>query len=355
MDKDCPIASLACAAADFEGELKSIRIVPDGTIESKTGTFTLDAESAAEMIGEFDRHGVEIPIDIEHSTLEKGAAPAAGWITKLSYEKGRGVIGAVRWNKDARETIRGGGYQYLSPVVLVRKSDGKAVALHSAGLTNKPAIPRMEKLAASERAANEFDSGVEEGASDAIVAEIATALALEAKGSMVETLRAIRDKVKTLTGDQEVASSVRTALGLSLSANKDDAVKAITELTALKERESERDARSRLEVYIKANKLNPNDTRAMEAALFLAKSDPDRLDAIYANATPYAEPGRTSDPGPAVRGSRNTVIASAVQQYNSDAQVRKLCGKEAFVNNALREKELPALDAAELKAIRENA
>ena len=49
----------------------------------------------------------------------------------------------MQWTGKAQEYLKNREYRYLSPVVLVRKSDKKAVMLHSAALTNKPALEGM--------------------------------------------------------------------------------------------------------------------------------------------------------------------------------------------------------------------
>ena len=50
-------------------------------------------------------------------------------------------------------------FRYLSPVLLIRKSDRRAVGLHSAAVTTKPAIPRMERQTVVDRAKGEYADG----------------------------------------------------------------------------------------------------------------------------------------------------------------------------------------------------
>jgi len=120
------------------------------------GSFTVDAESFAELKAEFDKRG-EIVIDWEHQSLggeyqrPDGRAPAAGWIKSIRYEKGVGVIAACAWSKEARALIRDGQYKFWSPAIQVSKKGNKAIGLNSAGLTNMPAIYDMPRLAASDR------------------------------------------------------------------------------------------------------------------------------------------------------------------------------------------------------------
>ncbi len=129
-----------------------ILIAPWGRVESTNGHFVVDAEAAREVIDAFAAHGTDLPIDYEHQTLggryasPAGTAPAAGWIQAIEAEPGVGLFARVRWTDAAREHLAAGQYRYLSPVAVVRAADRKLVALHSAALTNKPAIVGMKPI-----------------------------------------------------------------------------------------------------------------------------------------------------------------------------------------------------------------
>jgi phage I-like protein len=136
-----------------EGDVPSTLVVaPWGQVESKSGTFVVDQESGEEAVAAFEAHGTDLPIDYEHQTLggvyssPTGAAPAAGWITGLAIVPGEGLVASVTWTDQARELLAAKAYRYLSPVVLLRKSDRKVVAIHSVALTNKPAIVGMAAI-----------------------------------------------------------------------------------------------------------------------------------------------------------------------------------------------------------------
>jgi phage I-like protein len=143
--------------------LKEVLLVPWGTVESKRGTFILDREAACAVVAEFTKNRTALVIDYEHQTLggdlssPDGKAPAAGWIEELVIEENIGLKGLVQWTDKARDSIRAGEYRYLSPVLMIRQSDKRAVALHSAALTNVPAISgsRLGRLAASTRDSKE--------------------------------------------------------------------------------------------------------------------------------------------------------------------------------------------------------
>jgi phage I-like protein len=121
---------------------EEVKILPVGTVNSEKGDFIVDRESYKEMKAEMQRRGIDIVIDYEHQTLKDVQAPAGGWVKDLIYTP-EAIIAKVEWTPKAKEYLKNKEYRYLSPVVLTRKSDSKAVVLHSLALTNTPAINGM--------------------------------------------------------------------------------------------------------------------------------------------------------------------------------------------------------------------
>lgn len=121
---------------------KEVKILPVGTVNSEKGDFIVDQESYKEMKAEMQRRGIDIVIDYEHQTLKDVQAPAGGWVKDLIYTP-EAIVAKVEWTPKAKEYLKNKEYRYLSPVVLTRKSDSKAVVLHSLALTNTPAINGM--------------------------------------------------------------------------------------------------------------------------------------------------------------------------------------------------------------------
>ncbi len=211
---DSPIASIACADdAQIGDGLKTIRVVPAGEVQSKKGVFLLDREAASLIIAAFAKHATPIVVDYEHQSLgaefsaPDGRAIAAGWIDKIWFDDTQGLMGFVRWNDAARQSIRRDEYRYLSPVVSVRKSDNRAVALHSAALTNIPAIDGMERLAASNRPENKEtkvmadqpNQGEDTVNADIVLGQIVGALGIKAENmELGQALVVILEKVKQL-------------------------------------------------------------------------------------------------------------------------------------------------------------
>lgn len=135
-----------------------IKILPIGKINSEKGNFIVDEESYRAMKAEMQRRGVDIVVDYEHQTLQDVQAPASGWVKELIYTP-EAIIAKVEWTPKAQEYLKNKEYRYLSPVVLTRKKDNKAVALHSLALTNTPAINGMFAIVNSANIETENDTG----------------------------------------------------------------------------------------------------------------------------------------------------------------------------------------------------
>lgn len=121
---------------------KQIRILPTGKVSSEKGEFFVDEESFRLMKNEMLRRGIDIVIDYEHQTLKDIQAPAGGWIKDIEWTP-EAIIAKVEWTERAKEYLKNKEYRYLSPVILCRAKDSKAVVLHSVALTNTPAINGM--------------------------------------------------------------------------------------------------------------------------------------------------------------------------------------------------------------------
>lgn len=143
---------------DLGGCPDRIRILPVGRVNSEKGSFTVDEESYRAMKAEMQRRGIDIVIDYEHQTLKDVQAPAGGWVKELIYTP-EAVEARVEWTPRAKEYLKNREYRYLSPVVLTRKKDNRAVALHSLALTNTPAINGMFAIVNSADADINDDTG----------------------------------------------------------------------------------------------------------------------------------------------------------------------------------------------------
>ena len=112
--------------------------LPLGLVKSTRGDFVVDDESISLIMAQFNEMGHDLLIDYEHQTFKEGEAPAAGWGKLLAQADGLYVDPV--WTERAKAYLLSREYRYHSPVIIVRPSDRKAVALIAEALTNRPAM-----------------------------------------------------------------------------------------------------------------------------------------------------------------------------------------------------------------------
>lgn len=197
------------------------------------------------------------------------------------------IIAKVEWTPKAAEYLKNKEYRYLSPVVLVRKRDQKATAIHSVALTNTPAIDGMFALV------NSLDiEDISEGGNIMDLKELAKALGLPETATEEEIKKAVEDaakaaeKLKEMDGkkpgegdgkpgdgepkpegaDMVANSTILSMLGLKADAKTEDVAASImalkagapdtqAELLALKQRMAERDADEEVQKALKTGKI----------------------------------------------------------------------------------------------------
>jgi phage I-like protein len=118
-----------------------VHLVPAGSFSGKDGRGPYVLKDAQAVIAASMRHG-SIPFDENHSTetasIVGGAAPARGWIDQMQA-RSDGIWGHVEWTDTGKALMTDKSYRWLSPVLLLSKTDGKTiVAISSVGLTNNP-------------------------------------------------------------------------------------------------------------------------------------------------------------------------------------------------------------------------
>ncbi len=281
---------IACAGQGVElsGVPTEIKILPFGRVHSQKGDFNVDEESFELIRKQFKDRKLDLVIDYEHQTLSDVQAPAGGWIKDL-YKGEDAVIARVEWTAKAAEYLKNKEYRYLSPVVLVRKRDQKATAIHSVALTNTPAIDGMFALV------NSLDIDIEdisEGGNIMDLKELAKVLGLTETATEEEIKKAVEDaakaaeKLKEMDGkkpgegdgrpgeeepkpegaDVVANSTILSMLGLKADAKTEDVAASImalragtpdtqAELLALKQRMQERDADEAVGMALKAGKI----------------------------------------------------------------------------------------------------
>ena len=347
---------IACAGEGIElsGVPTEIKILPLGRVHSQKGDFNVDEESFELIRKQFKDRKLDLVIDYEHQTLSDVQAPAGGWIKEL-YKGEDAIIAKVEWTAKAAEYLKNKEYRYLSPVVLVRKRDQKATAIHSVALTNTPAIDGMFALV------NSLDiEDISEGGNIMDLKELAKALGLPETATEEEIKKAVEDAAKAAErlkemeekkpedkpGEggkpQEVAevvdnSTILSMLGLKEGAKTEDVAASImalktgtpdtqAELLALKQRMQERDADEEVQKALKAGKI----TAAQSGwAKSYALKDMDGFKGFVEKAPVVVPPGKLElKDAPAAPGSDEVDVAILKNMGVSMEDVKKYGGKE---------------------------
>jgi len=277
---------LSVSSSEIDGVPSVIKLLPLGLVKSQKGDFLVDEESFQRIKNTFKERGIDIVIDYEHQTLEDVQAPAGGWIKDLFIQDGA-IAAKVEWTPKAEEYLKNKEYKYLSPVVLVRKSDQKAVVLHSAALTNTPAIDGMYAIVNSLNI-DEFEKGVME----MDLNKLAALLGLPEGATEEQIMQALTtalgepEKLKKDTGTEIVSNKVICGLlGIDDKASKTEDVAAAimalknpanfvpaTEFNKLKDRLDKKDSG---ELVIKALKSGKISAAQKEWAEEYALKDPE--------------------------------------------------------------------------------
>lgn len=347
---------IACAGEGIElsGVPTEIKILPLGRVHSQKGDFNVDEESFELIQKQFKDRKLDLVIDYEHQTLSDVQAPAGGWIKEL-YKGKDAIIAKVEWTAKAAEYLKNKEYRYLSPVVLVRKRDQKATAIHSVALTNTPAIDGMFALV------NSLDiEDISEGGNIMDLKELAKALGLPETATEEEIKKAVEDAAKAAeklkemeekkpedkTGEggksQEVAevvanSTILSMLGLKEGAKTEDVAASImalktgtpdtqAELLALKQRMQERDADEEVQKALKSGKITAAQTGWAKT---YALKDMDGFKGFVEKAPVVVPPGKLElKDAQAAPGSDEVDVAILKNMGVSMEDVKKYGGKE---------------------------
>lgn len=184
--------SLPFEESDYSAQTphKLVKLLPLGLVHSTKGDFLVDNESFQAIRCKFAERQLQIPIDYEHQTLKDMQAPAAGWIKDIVL-KSDGIYGAVDWTERAAEYLKNKEYRYLSPVVLTQGKERRVVALHSAALTNTPAIDAMTPVTCSDKPGEGGADQGETGGSVKGIEELVELLQLDPSATMEDIYQAV--------------------------------------------------------------------------------------------------------------------------------------------------------------------
>ncbi len=289
-----------------------ILLAPWGHVESTNGSFVVDEESASSALAAFEEHGTDLPIDYEHQTLggnyssPTGQAPAAGWIKRIFAEPGIGLMAEIVWTDRAKEMLAAKEYRYLSPVAVIRKTDRKLMAIHSAALTNKPAIVGMAPIV------NRCESAISDGTPGAPGARQA-ALAVDAP------LAALRDELE-----------------LPADAGAEEVLLAASErLQAMHRAAQQRHVEQRVSEAMRAGKLVEAQRAWAEA---MVAREENLFDEWLHAAPVIVARGATRPPTDDAfsDNGHRSVVARARAEFRNQRLLGTLTSEEAYVADAVR-------------------
>jgi phage I-like protein len=241
-------------ALESDGAPSEIQILPYGWVNSAKGNFLVDQQAIQEIMAYFGNKKNDAVIDYEHQTLKDVEAPASGWIKELINKGEDGLWARVEWTPKASEYIKNREYRYLSPVIMVRNSDKRAVAIHSAALTNTPAIDGMIPIAAKQ--SFEEDKAME------IVKEIKNKLGLadEAKdddivGAIERMVKERKDLLMSLDlKDDAKADEIKAKV---ISLKNPSGYVSIQDFNELKKKLKEKETAELVDMALKTGKVAP--------------------------------------------------------------------------------------------------
>ena len=240
---------------EINGVPETISVLPIGHVVSSKGEFDVDEESFRAMKAQIAQRGVDLVVDYEHQTLKGVEAPAAGWVKELKLEDGC-IKAVVEWTARGAEYLKNREYRYLSPVVSVRKADGKATEEQI-----------MEALSACVAENKSLKEGQKPPAAD-------------------ENTVANKAVCELLGLKAGAPAADVTAKIMELKAGTIDGVNLAEELKALKAQNARRDADAAVELALKAGKITPAQK---EWATSYALSDPKGF-AAFAEKAPQVVP-----------------------------------------------------------------
>ena len=334
-------------AVNVDGIPKEVKLLPLGHVHSQKGDFLVDDESVELIQKQFKNRKVDLVIDYEHQTLKDVQAPAGGWIEDI-YKGKDAVVAKVRWTDRAKEYLKNLEYRYLSPVVITRKSDRRAIALHSAALTNTPAIDGMFALV-NTMDLDDFEEDKEDVQMD--MKKLAALLglpesateedvekALAAAKAAMEANKTAEGKPDGGSGDTvPVANSViLSMLGLDGEAKTEDVAAAIMtlkaghpdeDIRALKQELEQRAAQELVQTALKAGKIT---AAQKEWAQAYALSDKEGFQRFAEKAPVVVPVGKLDTP--------DTKKEPGGKEAGIDRKILKNCGlTEEDVKTALKE------------------
>ena len=316
-----PVASFVATGTALQAASGRIQLFPAGTFAARDGrpgnlrgvtatSWRLTAQDAEAVMAHWQRTATPLVVDYEHQTqlaAQNGQpAPAAGWITSLEWEEGRGLFAGVDWTDKARAHIRAGEYRYISPVFAFDRQSGAVLRLICAALTNHPALDGMD-------AASATLTPYEEPPMKQILAALGLPETADEAAALaaLTTLRQERDSARALA--QAAPDPQKFVAMATFSAVQQEAAQLRDELTKLQNAARAAALKDDIEAALKDGRLTAATQGWAES---LAQTAPDALKAYLAAQPPVQALTRTQTGGTPPAGDKpGTASLTAEEQH----------------------------------------
>ncbi len=140
----------ASTSGDFAAP-SEFRLFKAGANASTKGVFVFDEVAAANVMAAYAQRGVDLPIDLEHLSLDPELnaydPDARGWFG-LEVRNGELWAVNVRWNTDGSSRLQEKRQRYISPAFSIDK-DGRIIDVLNVALVSMPATHNALALVAA--------------------------------------------------------------------------------------------------------------------------------------------------------------------------------------------------------------
>lgn len=159
------VRAIALSVAVGDAPPTEFRIFKAGENPTTHGTFLFDEQAAQSVMAEYEAHGIDIMIDLEHLSVEDSEKSAnydpdaRGWC-KLALRNGELWAVNVTWTSDGIARLTDKRQRYISPVFAFNSETKRIMRLLNIALTALPATDDLVPLvAASARDFRKLSSG----------------------------------------------------------------------------------------------------------------------------------------------------------------------------------------------------
>jgi len=207
-----------------------------GTNKTLHGEFVFDAQSAADVMNEFKRRGVDMVIDLNHDSLDRDkrllradSADAMGWFVPEVRPDGSLWATAVRWSSEGERRLRGRLQRFTSPAAHYDPATMRVVSLVNCALCSDPATFGNAPLLAASAGSKTTMVGAR------VPGEMKRKLALVAERRGMNVSHLIKLAVDRMTSKivgppSELLTDLLAAMSLPPTATPDDIKRALFDL-----------------------------------------------------------------------------------------------------------------------------